>query len=161
MKKIIAVNVLCLLLMPGCSQKTKEASVEVPSNVKESFTKLFPSATDVKWSKESATEFEAEFKVVETEKSSNFDSTGKWLVTETEIKISDLPASVQSAINNEFSGYSIEEAEAVETAEAGMFFEVALEKGESSLEVQISADGQVLKKAKKEEAESDEEEGKK
>ena len=93
----------------------------------------------------------------DVQKSSNFDSTGKWLVTETEIKISDLPASVQSAINNEFSGYSIEEAEAVETAEAGMFFEVALEKGESSLEVQISADGQVLKKEEKEEVESDEE----
>ena len=157
MKKISGINTLCLLILVGCSQK----KIEAPTAVKTSFEELFPTATDVKWSKESDTEFEAEFKVGDVQKSSNFDSTGKWLVTETEIKISDLPASVQSAINNEFSGYSIEEAEAVETAEAGMFFEVALEKGESSLEVQISADGQVLKKEEKEEAESDEEEGKK
>ena len=145
MKKISGINTLCLLILVGCSQK----KIEAPTAVKTSFEKLFPTATDVKWSKESDTEFEAEFKLGDVQKSSNFDSAGKWLVTETEIKISDLPASVQSAINNEFSGYSIEEAEAVETAEAGMFFEVALEKGESSLEVQISADGQVLKKEEK------------
>lgn len=60
--------------------------------VKESFGKRFPDAKEVKWSKENATEFEAEFETGEMEQSVNFDQSGKWLVTETEIKSSELPS---------------------------------------------------------------------
>ena len=113
------------------------------------FGALFPGATDVKWAKEGDKEFEAEFKIGETIKSSNFDPAGKWLVTETVVKSTDLPAVVQATITNEFPGFKIEEAETLETAEAGMIYEVALEKDELNYEVQISVEGKVLKKLEK------------
>lgn len=149
MKKIMFVFMVSLIAGLAQAQKLKES--EVPSVVKDSFAKRFPNAKEVKWSKESATEFEAEFETGKVEQSVNFDQEGKWLVTETEIKSSQLPAAVQATIAKEFSGYKIEESEKAETFDKGMFYEVELEKGEMNYEVQISVDGKVLKKELKKE----------
>lgn len=144
MKKIMLVVVVILVAGLTKAQELKES--EVPSVVKESFAKRFPKAKEVKWTKESATEFEAEFESGEMEQSANFDQTGKWLVTETEIKKLDLPEAVLVTITKEFPGYKVEEAEKGETFDKGIFYEAELEKGKLKYEVQFSADGKILKK---------------
>ncbi len=144
MKKISLVIVV--ILMAGLAHAQELKVSEVPASVKESFTKRFPNAKEVKWSKESATEFEAEFESGEMEQSANFDQTGKWLVTETEIKKLDLPEAVLITITKEFPGYKVEEAEKGETFDAGIFYEAELEKGKLKYEVQFSGDGKILKK---------------
>ena len=128
------------------AQNLKEA--EVPRAVKATFAKSFPKAKEVKWTKESATEFEAEFEVGEQKQAANFDQNGKWLVTETVIKNSELPQPVQATIAKEFAGYKIEEAEKAESSDTGAFYEVELEKGEMKYEVRLSPEGKVLKKEK-------------
>jgi len=50
------------------------------------------------------------------------------LVTETEIKKTDLPETVVSALAKDFPSYKIEEAEKAESSMQGDFYEVALEK---------------------------------
>ncbi len=149
MKQIILFCAVSLVAGLTHAQKLKDS--EVPAAVKSAFTKLFPAAKEVKWSKESTNEFEAEFKMNKTEKSSNFDQTGKWLGSETEIKQTELPKAVQEAIAKEFAGYKIEETEKAETPDQGTFYEMELEKGKSTIEVQIAADGKVLKKEEKKE----------
>ena len=49
----------------------------------------------------------------------------------------------------------IEEAEKAEILDKGMFYEVELEKGKLSYEVQFSAEGKVLKKEEKKEKDED------
>ena len=149
--------VVMAILVTGFSQAQKLKESEVPKSVKDSFAKHFPNTKGVEWSKESKTEFEAEFKKSGKEQSANFDQAGTWLLTETEIKKADLPQAVQAAIAKEFAGYKIEEAEKAEIADKGMFYEVELEKGELNYEVQFSADGKVLKKEVKEEKDDDKE----
>jgi hypothetical protein len=151
MKKLIFIFSICLTA--GLTHAQKQTDNSVPAVVRTAFTKLFPSATDVKWSKESASEFEAEFKMGKSEKSANFDQTGKWLGTETEIKAAELPQAVQATISKEFAGYKIGESEKAETSDKGTFYELELVKGKSNLEVQIAADGKVLKKEDKKEKE--------
>lgn len=143
MKHIVLLCLAALVSGAGYAQKLKET--EVPEAVKVSFVKSFPNSKSVKWSRESEMEFEAEFKNGSLEQSANFDPSGKWLVTETEIKKTDLPPRVQAAIKKEFDGFKIEEAEKVETSE-GVSYEVELEKGEITYGVQFSKDGKVLKK---------------
>lgn len=152
--KHIALLCLAALVSGGaCAQKLNEN--EVPEAVKVSFVKNFPNIKSVKWSKESETEFEAEFKNGSLEHSANFDAAGTWLATETEIKKSDLPQLVQAAIKKEFDGFKIEEAEKVEKP-GGVTYEVELEKGKVTYGVDFTADGKVLKKEeKKEEGEED------
>ena len=122
---------------------------EIPAPMKTAFAKAFPKATGVKWSKESAAEFEAEFKVDGKEMASNFDQSGKWIVTETEIKSSELPAAVTASLGKELPGYKIDESEKVETADKGTYYEVVMKKGKSIMEVEISGDGKVMKKEEK------------
>lgn len=154
MKKIVLISVIALVSGAAHAQKLKEA--EVPEAVKVSFVKNFPNIKSVKWSRESEMEFEAEFKNGSLEQSANFDPSGKWLVTETEIKKTDLPPLVQATIKKEFAGFKIEEAEKVETAD-GLSYEVELEKGEVTYGVQFSKDGKVLKKEEKNEDENKDE----
>ena len=66
-------SVLCLVILMSrfaSAQKLKES--EVPEAVKKAFNQKFSGAKEVKWSKESATEFEAEFEVGEQEQSATF-----------------------------------------------------------------------------------------
>lgn len=143
------------ILVTGFAQAQKLKESEIPKTVKDSFAQRFPNTKGAEWSKESESEFEAEFKTAGKKQSANFEQTGKWLVTETEIKKAELPKAVQAALTKEFVGYKIEEMEKVETANEGMQYEVELEKGELKYEVLFSADGKVLKKEEKKETEKD------
>jgi hypothetical protein len=60
------------LLFSFTTFATFAQKVEVPKEVKNSFTKLYPKITNVKWGKEGK-EFEASFKVDKMDKSVLFD----------------------------------------------------------------------------------------
>ena len=138
-------------LLGGSAHAQKLKDSEVPTAVKQAFAKNFPSAKEVKWSKENATEFEAEFKSGATEKSANFDQSGKWVVTETEIKKSDLPQAVQAAVAKEFAGYKMDEIEKVEKPDNVVLYEMEIEKNKIVYEVQFTPDGKMIKKEVKKE----------
>lgn len=144
MKTVIMTGAFTVLMFAANAQKLKES--EVPESVKKAFNQKFANAKEVKWSKESSDEFEAEFKNSKLEQSANFNSSGKWLVTETEIMDSQLPSSIQATISQEFPGYKIAETEKAENSEGSLFYEVELEKGKIKYEVQLSGEGKVLKK---------------
>ena len=78
--------------------------------------------------------------------SSNFGLDGKWLATETEIKLSELPQAVTTTLSKDYAGYKINEAEKVETPDKGIYYEVALAKGKLKVEVELNTEGKVLKK---------------
>jgi len=145
-------TVLCLvILMSGFASAQKLKENEVPEAVKKGFNQKFAGAKEVKWSKESSTEFEAEFDLGGHEQSATFDNTGKWAGTEVEIKKSELPQAVQATITKEFAGYKIEEAEKAESPDQGSFYEVELKNGKLMYEVQLSTGGKVIKKEEKKE----------
>lgn len=128
----------------------KTEKVNVPAAVQAAFAKQFPSAKSVEWSMESKTEYEAEFKNGAFEQAANFDASGKWVVTETEIKKADLPAAVTKVIAKDFAGYKTEEVEKVEKP-GSVYYELKVEKGETSYVVEVSPEGKVLKKQQEKE----------
>lgn len=129
-------------------------SNDVPQKVKEAFAKKFPTAKKVKWDKESETEWEAEFKMNNTEYSANFMADGTWTETEHEIDEKEIPAIVKKALSTNFPGYETEEVEISETAQ-GMVYEFEIEKGETEMEVAIDASGKVVKQEVKKEDKED------
>jgi hypothetical protein len=142
---------IALMLVTGLSQAQTLKDSDVPAAVKTAFAKSFPNAKGTKWSKEGESEYEAEFKNGSLTQAANFDMAGKWLITETEIRKSDLPQAVQASLKKDFEGFKFEEIEKAETPDQGTFYEMELEKGEKSYEVQIAADGKVMKKTEKKE----------
>lgn len=130
----------------ACSQSSKE----VPAAVKTAFSEKFPDASKIKWSMESKTEWEAEFKMNGKEYSANYAVDGTWMETEYEIAESEIPAAVKATLANEFKAYKVEESELSESAD-GKVYEFELTKGKEEMEVVIGTDGTVLKKEQEEE----------
>ena len=145
MKSII----FAALLLMGCTvtsfaQKVKQANV--PAAVLQGFKAKFPTVQKGRWEKENATEFEVNFKQNGQSYSALFSPEGKWLETEQEIKAANLPEAVRTSMAKDFNGYKAEEIEKVETADKGLMYEMELEKGKETLEVQFSPEGSVLSK---------------
>lgn len=125
--------------------------------VKDAFAKKFPAANKVKWEKENATEWEAEFEINKVEYSANFLEDGTWTETEHEIEEKDVPQNVKSTLKSEFPDYEMEEAEISET-QNGIVYEFEIEKGETEIKVVIALDGTIIKKQDNDEREGELEE---
>jgi uncharacterized membrane protein YkoI len=63
------------------------------------------------------------------------------------MKVSELPAVVVKAINNQFPGYQIKDANLNETPQR-VAYEIDIKKGDSEKEITISKTGKVLKTEK-------------
>lgn len=150
MKNIFLFAMIAIFSLSAYAQ-TKN---DVPAKVQSSFNEKFPDAQKVHWDKENTHEWEAEFKKNGREYSANFGLDGEWIETEYEIKKSAIPAAVKTALNKEFAGYRIEEAEVSETAKEKVY-EFKIEKGNHELEVIITPNGKIIKKETKNEEDGD------
>ena len=95
MKKILILAVFALVTIEVNAQKMTDG--KVPSAVKESFAKQYPNVKTVKWDKEDAG-YEASFKMDGKDMSVVFDGKGIEKEVETDIKFSELPMPVQTAL---------------------------------------------------------------
>lgn len=154
MKNILLISVLTAAsIMQSCEQKSNNETA--PEKVLSAFSQKFPEAKKVEWEMEDETEWEAEFKMNGKEYSANFSINGDWKETEYEIKKSDIPAEIQTILDQNFTDYDLEKAEIAETA-SGQSYEFEIEVGEEEFEVVIDAQGKLTKKKASEEEENDE-----
>jgi len=135
MKNVI-VLFMTVSLFIGCAFGT-----EVPTAVKTAFDQKFVGATDVKWGKESKTEFEADFKLNGVIMSANFKEDGTWMETETSISAMDIPAVVSSAIKAKYPNAIINGGEMKERAGKDMVYEVLVKGIKGMDELVVSPDG--------------------
>jgi hypothetical protein len=150
---IIVLLTAAIMSNAACAQKI--SADKVPATVVSVFKAKFPNATKITWEIENANEFEASFKLNGKEVSANFDNTGKWLETETEIRVSALPSAVQVALTKDFTGFKIEEASKIESTKNGNCYEAEIEKGKESFDVLFTPEGKMLSKTKVEEEKGD------
>ena len=126
------------LATTSCSQK-----INVPPAVTKAFNGKYPGATDVKWGKENAKEYEAEFKLNNTAISANFGTDGSWKETETTIKSSELPEAVTKAIQTKYPGGVISLAEKVEKPDK-TYYETVIKINNKKKEIEILPDGKFM-----------------
>ncbi len=136
MKKTLLSVFASGIILIACAQ-----NVTTPKVVQDAFLKMFKSAQNVKWEQED-NEWEAEFKMDATKMSACFDNAGKWLETETHLKMKDLPAEIHKAINLKFSGWEMEEIEGIEKPDF-KGYEIELENGETETEIIVSSAGEI------------------
>ena len=122
MKNNIIVLILAITATLSCTSKP----IKVPDAVKAAFATRFPTATKVEWGKESANEYEAEFKFNNTDVAANFGKDGSWVVTETVIPESELPEAVKVAVNTKYPGAAITLVEKTEKPGDKIIYEVAV-----------------------------------
>lgn len=121
-----------------------QAQINAPIAVSSAFSKKFPDARHVKWGKESAKEFEAEFEMKGRKLSANFDLQGNWKETETEIDVIDLPGTIARSIAAKYPGAVISAANKIEKAGGKIFYEANLKLKGKKIEVELLADGRFV-----------------
>ena len=92
----------------------------VPAPVKAAFQKSFPGITVTKWDKEDDG-YEANFAKDGKTMSATFDASGDWKETETDIKVSELPAAILTYVKENYKAEKIKEAAITETAKGKMY----------------------------------------
>lgn len=129
-----------IFVLPSMAQKTV-----VTDAAKKAFKAKYPTAINVKWGSESASELEAEFKLKDKDMSANFSLEGKWIETESVLTAKELPEAVTAGIKQSAPGFSVKDAAKVESP-TGVKYEVAVKKGKTNLELVLSPDGLLIKK---------------
>ncbi|MES2516881.1 MAG: hypothetical protein V4585_02165 [Bacteroidota bacterium] len=95
MKKLLILAIFAFVTIEVNAQKM--TADKVPSAVKESFAKQYPTVKTAKWGKEDA-DYEASFKMDGKDMSVVLDGKGVEKEVETDIKFSELPMPVQTAL---------------------------------------------------------------
>lgn len=122
------------------AQETK-----IPKSVKDSFSKLYPKASDVKWDKENQ-DYEASFKLDGKDMSVILDKDGKVLETETAIEISQLPKGVEKYVMNNYKGFKITGAAKIVNSKGEVTFEAEITKDKVKKDLFFDTNGKPEKK---------------
>jgi hypothetical protein len=138
-------NIIVLMLAIAASLSGISQPLKVPAAVKTAFNAKFPNATNVKWGKENAKEFEAEFKLNNKAISANFGMDGSWVETESGIPVSDLPAAVSAAIKAKYPGAPFTGAEKTEQPGNKVIYEVTIKVNGKKKGIEINPDGSFVK----------------
>lgn len=134
-------NIIILLSILTISFSLMSCTVDPPDSVVSAFNKMFPNVQNLKWSKENATEYEAEFTVDGKSYSANFAKDGKWLETEMEISVSELPEIIVTNVNKTYKNCKINGAYQINNSKNEMFYELDITINSKKKEVVLNSDG--------------------
>ena len=141
MKKYLVLISLSVLVVALQAQ-----DIKVPLAVQDAFAKLYPDISEVKWGKEGANEFEAEFTRDSTRTSVVFNKDGELEETETAIRINDLPSTVAPYVSKNYPGYKISEAAKIVDDKGVVTYEAEISKETTKKDLMFDKDGNHLEK---------------
>lgn len=153
MKKVIFIPFVLLLSMPMFGQKT--SAENIPAVVVTTFKTAYPKAEKVQWELDEE-DYMAGFVLSKQEKSAHYNAGGKWLRTETPVRVLDVPKLVKQAASKNFRGYTIVDPVKIET-EKGNYYKMELTKDDLTYEVEITEAGEITKHKEKEDPNKKEE----
>lgn len=128
-----------------CAYATSFAQSKTPNAVTTTFNQKFPNASNLKWDKENAHEYEASFEWKGEKHSANISDTGEWLETESPTTFNQLPEKVQTAFNVSHKGATIKAVAKIETSKGSTKYEVEIKQGIKTVELFYDTNGNELK----------------
>ena len=124
MKKIVMCAAFITAITFAASAQ-KIAAGKVPTSVKTSFTKQFPGVA-TKWEKENG-KYEASFKKDGNTMSALFEKNGTMTESETDIKVSALPAAVLAYVKANYKSETIKGAAKITKSDGTIMYEAEVD----------------------------------
>jgi len=124
MKKIITFTA-CITSITFAAFAQKIDAGKVPASVKTSFAKQYPGVA-TKWEKENG-KYEASFKKDGNTMSALFEKNGTMTESETDIKVSALPAAVLAYVKANYKGKTIKEGAKITKADGTVMYEAEVD----------------------------------
>ena len=120
------------------------ANFVAPETVVDAFRQQYPDAPEPTWEVDTNGSYEANFRVNGIKYRADFTKEGIWTETENNIDFNELPPDVRSAYLLKYSSEDFRDAEAVDSATQGLFYEIEIVSGTSKIDVMFDAKGKVL-----------------
>jgi len=121
MKKLASVLVIFLFATLAFAQKEKS----IPTNVKSTFQKKYPTAKNVEWDKEGEN-YEASFELRKVNHSILMDAQGNIIETEIGIEATQLPKGVLEYVKKHYPNKKIKEVAKITDAKETITYEVEI-----------------------------------
>ena len=132
------------------TSKTTASADPVPVAVQQALQVKFPTVRIPEWKVKSQTIYEAEFTLKGIAITVMFDSTGRWLETETAIDPAQVPKAVRDAAAKQFKGYRVIETQSLERWDAqDLIYELHFENAKQLAKAQFSREGTILTQSAK------------
>lgn len=134
----------CLLLIGSHSASAQKINAgQVPAPVQQAFKGKFASATDVDWKKE-GNRYKASFDMGDVDHDAFYTAAGKLASHNYEIKVTELPASVQASAKTNFPKHKLDDPERIET-NGTVTYKVELD-GRPDMKAIFAANGKLISK---------------
>lgn len=139
-KQVLFLSSLVMFLL-AC-QNTSNA--QAPEAVKKTFQNMYPGENDPDWHKDSNGNFESHFKIDGIKYRADFSPNGKWIETENDVDVKDLPKAIKDAIKSKYDSEDITEIEKVNHHSKGVFYDVEFKKKGKNMDVEFKVDGTII-----------------
>lgn len=118
--------------------KVTTAKVNVPENIKGSFSANYEGVKDAKWTKNYTGNYIANFTDSTSLKESlEYNAKGDKVKTTTMYDVAALPVNITTAVQSQYAGASVVEASKVEVPGVTPFYKVKIERGETKKQKQL------------------------
>ncbi|HSH66866.1 MAG TPA: PepSY-like domain-containing protein [Bacteroidia bacterium] len=154
MKKTILIPFALLLSMHVSAQRTTEETI--PKPVVSTFKTAYPSAEKLQWELDEEN-YMVGFVMNKEDKTAHYTPEGKWLRTETPVRVLDLPKVVKKTAGKNFRGARIVYPVKIESPDK-IYYKMELTKDDLTYEVEITEAGEMTKHKEKEDPNKKEEE---
>lgn len=134
MSRHLFLAVLFILFQIGM----RAGDAEIPEKIKKSFELKFPNASEVKWERVTANQFEVGFVNNGKENLAILNSDGSIAEIETELQPSELPKRIISAIKKKFPYAGINYATKVYRNNTIVAYELELKNGSEEFDITLS-----------------------
>jgi len=124
MKKLITFTA-CITAITFTAFAQKIDAGKVPASVKTNFVKQYPGVA-TKWEKENG-KYEASFKKDGNTMSALFEKNGTMTESETDIKVSALPAAVLAYVKANYKGKTVKEGAKITKADGTVMYEAEVD----------------------------------
>ena len=141
---IKAILIQLLLAFAFITTSQALANEDPPEVVLEAFRTKYPEVTSPKWEIDSNGSWEASFRANDVKYRADFTPEGIWTETENNIDFNNLPNNVREAFLLKYKSEAFRDAEAVDSATRGVFYEIEVFTGTSKIDVIFDEDGQIL-----------------
>jgi len=136
--------------------ETSENLASLPAGVRAAFEALRPGETPTEVEKEiedGKVVYEAEYRGAKGDADITVDADGKLVVTKTKVKAKDLPEAITKAVQTQYKGATIKEAESTNLG----YYELDLRVNGKKVEIVVQDDGTVKTNPEEDDADDEDE----
>lgn len=136
----MTISLLLLCLGIGCGIPISKP----PSPVTDAFARKYSEAKAVTWNLDGNGNYEAKFSLQQTKYRADFTPAGKWLETETNVPLKDVPPNIRSVIDEKYEIKLLEEIEFVDDYKKGRYYDVEFKVGMRKIDIEINEAGEII-----------------